>query len=85
MYSPLLACSTIKSFSMYCDPCECHSQNIQLGSEPLYLFLEAFYSFALVRWWKMNKTQSVTVIQIKRGKKKSEHQELVSNYNRGTE
>lgn len=70
---------------MYCDPFECHSQNIQLGSEPLYLFLEAFYSFALVRWWKMNKTQSVTVIQITREKKKSEHQELVSNYNRGTE
>lgn len=57
---------------MYCDPFECHSQNIQLGSESLYLFLEAFYSFALVRWWKMNKTQSVTVIQITRGEKKNQ-------------
>lgn len=67
---------------MYCDPFECHSQNIQLGSEPLYLFLEAFYSFALVGWWKMNKTHSYSNNE---GGKKSEHQELVSNYNRETE
>lgn len=57
---------TMWSFSTRCALSECHSQNIQLWSHLLLFVPRGVYPFTMARWWKMNKTRSVTFVQIKR-------------------